>query len=174
MTFTKTNSTKGFQGHHVNVTVDTFRFSDGKEVKREIVRMGDVVAVVAFTEEGFYLVSQPREATDGYMLEIVAGGVDDRDDSPFDAAKRELSEELGFGANKWEDGGSFFSSPGILDEKIHLWFASDLYPDDSGVQDESERIDPVFVKWQDMDTKLSEIQDGKSLIGLLKLKASRG
>jgi ADP-ribose pyrophosphatase len=173
--FTRIDHQTGFEGHHVKVSVDTFRYEDGQTAKREIVEMGDVVVVCAYDEHGVWVVSQPREAAGlGKSVEVVAGGVDERDEGDvLVAAKRELSEEIGKGARTWVKDSAFYSSPGILDERMHLFFATDLYDDTSGHQDEGERITATHVFWHEISEFLHYCQDAKTIIALTKLQLLR-
>jgi len=85
-----------YEGKIVTLAIDRFRFADGEEVEREIVRHQGAVAMVCHDETDLYLVRQPREAVgDPDFLEIPAGRLDREGESPLDAARRELAEETG-------------------------------------------------------------------------------
>jgi ADP-ribose pyrophosphatase len=100
-----------FSGHYLQVSVDRFRYPDGREANREIVDGGDVVVVCAYDKEGVFLVGQPREAAGEALLwELPAGAVDTADKEILEAAQRELAEEIGKGAHHWELVRTFYSS----------------------------------------------------------------
>ncbi|MFP4200189.1 MAG: NUDIX hydrolase [Clostridia bacterium] len=88
----------------------------------EVVRMGDVAAVMAIREETgeILLVNQRRPAVSATMWEIPAGRVEDGE-SPFDCALRELAEETGHQASDAELLTSFYTSPGYSDERVLLY-----------------------------------------------------
>ena len=88
-----------YEGRLVQVRIERFRHADGEDVTREIVRHQGAVAVVACDEHDVWLVRQPREAVmEPDLLELPAGRLDVEGEEPLAAAKRELAEEIGFGA----------------------------------------------------------------------------
>jgi ADP-ribose pyrophosphatase len=153
----------------VDVRVESFRHADGGEVTREIVRHRGAVGVVALDAEHVWLVRQPREAVDEpALLELPAGRLDKDGEQPLAAAQRELAEEIGRGARNWEPIVTYYTSAGFTDERVHLFCASDLYPEhaDSG---EDERIEIVRWPLGDLQSAIDGCRDAKTLIGLLWL-----
>jgi ADP-ribose pyrophosphatase len=160
-----------WSGKIASVHVDRFRYADGEEADREIIRHPGAVAIVAHDGEYVYLVHQPREAVgEEALLEIPAGKLDEEGEDPLDTAKRELAEEIGKGAREWKDLTTFYTSPGLLDEKMHLFLATDLY-DESAETDENERIEIERVPLAKLDDAIARCHDSKSLVGLLWLRA---
>jgi 8-oxo-dGTP pyrophosphatase MutT (NUDIX family) len=162
-----------FDGKIFRVTRERFRYPDGDEVEREIVRHQGAVAMVCHDETDLYLVRQPREAVgDPDFLEIPAGRLDQEGESALEAAKRELAEEIGKAAARWEPIRSYASAAGILDEVVHIFHATGLSPA-SAETDENERIE--IVKWplSDLDGAIAATRDAKTLIGLHWLRADR-
>jgi 8-oxo-dGTP pyrophosphatase MutT (NUDIX family) len=169
--FERIGGREAWSGKMIEVAVDRFRFDDGEEVEREIVRHPGAVAVVAHDGEKLYLVAQPREATgEDALLELPAGKLDEEGESPLDTGKRELAEEIGKGARNWEHLTTCWTSPGFTDEQVHVYLATDLY-DEQAESDESERIEVKEVPLAELDSAIERCQDAKSLIGLLWLKA---
>jgi 8-oxo-dGTP pyrophosphatase MutT (NUDIX family) len=158
-----------YHGRLVDVRVESFRHADGGEVTREIVRHRGAVGVVALDAEHVWLVRQPREAVDEpALLELPAGRLDKDGEQPLAAAQRELAEEIGRGARNWEPIVTYYTSAGFTDERVHLFCASDLYPEhaDSG---EDERIEIVRWPLGDLQSAIDGCRDAKTLIGLLWL-----
>jgi ADP-ribose pyrophosphatase len=173
MSFTRTGGKEAWKGRMFRVCVDSFRYDDGEEAEREIVRHPGAVAVVAHDGEHVYLVAQPREAVDAQeLLELPAGKLDEEGESPLDTGKRELAEEIGKGAKNWRHLTTCWSSPGFSDEAIHLYLATDLH-DEHAETDETERIDVRQVPLSELDDTIRGCSDAKTLIGLLWLKALR-
>jgi 8-oxo-dGTP pyrophosphatase MutT (NUDIX family) len=161
-----------WEGRIGRVRVDRFRYDDGEEAEREIVEHPGAVGVVAHDGETLYLVRQPREAVnDPALLELPAGKLDEEDEAPLDAAKRELAEEIGKGARTWQHLTSFYTSPGFTDEECHLFIATNLY-DEQADAGEDERIEIVEVPLSDLDNVIRDCRDSKTLVGLLWLRAS--
>src|ERR1700737_4915468 len=130
-----------FNGRLFKVRVERFRYPDGEEVTRELVRHGGAVGVVAHDDLHLWLVRQPRETIgEPDLLEIPAGRLDVEGESPLAAAQRELAEEIGKSARSWEELGSSYSSPGFTDERVHLFLATDL-GDASAQAEDNERIE---------------------------------
>lgn len=170
MSFERVATEEVWNGRIASVRVGHFRFDDGEEVEREIVSHPGAVAVVAFDGESVWLVRQPREAVDDYLLELPAGKLDEEGEGPLDTAKRELAEEIGKGARTWQHLATFYSSPGFSDEQIHVYLATDLY-DEQAETDENERIEIVAVPLSELDDAIRANVDSKSLIGLLWFRA---
>ena len=173
--FERLDSRSVFDGHIVDVRVETFRFADGQEAERELVRTSGAVAVVAVDDEHLWLVRQPREAIgDPDCLEVPAGRLDKEGEEPLEAAKRELAEEIGKVAARWTPLTSYHSSVGFTDERVQLFLAEGCTdsPDehDSG---EDERIEIVAWPLAELDRLVEEATDSKTLIGALLLLRRR-
>jgi ADP-ribose pyrophosphatase len=159
-----------FEGHIGTVKVKTFRHEDGEEVEREVVEHPGAVGIVAVDDTHVWLVSQPREATGEFgLLEIPAGKLDVQGEEPLATAKRELAEEIGKAAERWEHLKSFYTSPGFTDEVVHLYLAEGL-SDASADAEENERIEIVPWPLAKLDHAIAGCGDSKSLIGLLMLR----
>jgi 8-oxo-dGTP pyrophosphatase MutT (NUDIX family) len=163
-----------YEGKIVTLVLDRFRFADGDEVEREIVRHRGAAGIVAHDETHVYLVRQPREALgDPDFLEIPAGRLDRDGEAPLQTAQRELAEEIGKAAERWERIVSYVSSAGMSDEVVHVFGATGLSDHDAEA-DENERIEIVRWPLDDLDGAISATRDSKTLIGLLWLKLDRG
>ncbi len=168
--FEQTGSVSAYTGRHVSVFDRTFRHEDGEEVTREIVGHPGAVAVLAHDGERLYLVRQPREAIGvPDLLELPAGKLDEEGESPLEAAKRELAEEIGKAADEWELVQSFHTSPGFTDEVVHIDLATGLSDAHAEVE-ENERIDIVTHGLDELDDLLGKTTDSKTLIGLHELR----
>jgi ADP-ribose pyrophosphatase len=161
-------------GRIVTLRIERFRYADGEEVEREIVRHDGAAGIVAHDDEHVWLVRQPREAVnDPDFLEIPAGRLDVDGEAPAETAKRELAEEVGLAAETWEPIASFASSVGVLDEIVHLFHATGL-SEAAGESGENERIEIVRWPLADLDGAIAATRDAKTLVGLLWLKTRLG
>ena len=141
---------------------------------REWVDAPDSVAVVAYDEQSVYLVRQPREAVRrDDVLEVPAGVMDVEGETPEETARRELVEEIGMEAATWSEPRTFYTSIGFVDERVHVFLATDLVkvgePDESG----EEQIELVAWPLDDLDTLIERNEDSKTLVGLLWLARAR-
>jgi len=138
----------------------------GFEIHRSIVRhLGSAVMMAVDRDAKILLVRQFRLPAEQELWELPAGRLDPGEDS-LQAAKRELREETGYDARKWEKLASFWPSPGYVGEKMDIFLAQDLTAGKQQLMDD-ERIE---MQWfaatavADM-IRSGEIQDGKTLIG---------
>jgi ADP-ribose pyrophosphatase len=146
-----------FDGGFLKVVVD-----DGKE----IVVHGPAVAIVPVDRHGSVtLVRQPRPSVGVSVLEIPAGGME-AGEEPLAAAQRELREETGLHGGQWTEVGTFFTTPGFCDERMHLFVATDLDAGDASPEDDEE-LEVVRVPAGDLPALLPELEDAKTLVGLL-------
>ena len=124
-----------YEGIIVNVRRDKAELVDGRITNREVVEHPGGVCVFALDSEGkVILVRQYRYPMGEVVLELPAGKLDKGED-PSDSGLRELGEETGLVPETYLPMGVSFSSPGILEERIYYFFATDLvqgpvHPDD--------------------------------------------
>jgi ADP-ribose pyrophosphatase len=150
---------RAFEGKMFDVLVE-----DGKE----IVVHGPAVAIVAVDRDRqVTLVRQQRAPAGGPLLELPAGGVEEGE-TPLATARRELREETGLHGGDWTEVAAFFTTPGFCDERMHLFLARELEQGDAEPE-ESEQLELVRVPLDDVPALLPEIEDGKTLAGLLLL-----
>jgi nudix-type nucleoside diphosphatase (YffH/AdpP family) len=114
---------------------------------------------------------------DGLLLETAAGLLDD--ESPEDAVRREVEEELGVTVGAVEHVFDVWMSPGSVTERLHFYAApyspADRTGDRGGLADEGEDIEVVELAF---DEALDMIDDGRiadaKTIMLLQWAALRG
>jgi ADP-ribose pyrophosphatase len=160
-----------FEGKLVDVRRERFRHADGEVVTREIVRHRGAVGMLAYDEQEMWLVRQPREAVDEpELLEIPAGRLDVEGEAPLAAAQRELAEEVGLGAERWDPIVTYYTGAGFTDERVFLFAATGLHESraDSG---ENERIEIVRWPLAEIAEAIAQCRDAKTLIALYWLSA---
>ena len=172
----RTGGEIAWQGRMIAVRLDTFRHDDGGEVTREIVDHPGAVGVVAIEADEVWLVRQPREAVGiPDLLEVPAGKLDEPGETPLQCAQRELAEEIGKRAARWEHLHSCFMSAGFSDEEVHVYLATGLEDvADRPPADDAARIEVVRRPLAGLDALIDEVRDAKTLIGLLELRRRRG
>jgi ADP-ribose pyrophosphatase len=170
--FEEVDSETRYEGKFFSVLHGRFRHEDGDVAEREIVEHTGAVGVLVLDGEQLWFVRQPREAVGvPDLLEIPAGKLDEEGEDPLATAKRELAEEIGKQAERWESLGSFFTSPGFTNEAVHLFLATGISDVDERPEvEENERIDVEVRPLSDLDALIAENRDSKTLIALLKLK----
>lgn len=129
------------------------------------------IGVIPIDEEGnTWLVGQHRYPQNKFSWEIPEGG-GSLDVDPLTSAKRELQEEVGLGANKWQRILDMDLSNSVSDEKAIIYLAQDLYslvlqPDETEVLHLKKL---PFSEAYEMVLN-GEISDSMSVAGLLRAK----
>ena len=122
--WTKLDSEPGPEIPLFGVRFDTMKHpTSAKEFQRMVLETSDWVNVVAVNVDGLIvMVGQYRFGVGELTMEPAAGMVDSGE-HPFDAAKRELLEETGFGGGTWRSLGSVQANPAIHNNQCHHWLA---------------------------------------------------
>jgi len=155
-------------GRKIRVEVDTFTAPDGRTVKRDVVRHpGAVVILPVIDAVHVVLLRNFRFIINETLWEVPAGTMTPGEDSEA-CARRELLEETGYTAAKWRSLGFLYASPGVLDEKLHLFVAEGLTLGESQPEIE-EQLEPVTVRFEDAIRMClnGEIKDAKTITSLL-------
>lgn len=158
-----------FRGRVIHLNLETVRLPNGQETQLEMVHHPGGAAVLAVDEKlHVCLLRQYRHAAGGYVWELPAGKIDNRE-PPLDTVQRELEEEAGCRAAQWDSLGDCLSSPGVFTEVIHLFIARQLTP----VPTRQGADEVIEVHWIPYRQALEmagsgELRDGKSLAALLR------
>lgn len=128
------------------------------------------IGVVPIDNEGnTWLVRQSRYTLNQYTWEIPEGGCP-QGESPLNAAKRELEEEVGLQANNWQELMTMHLSNSVTDEFCVVFVARDLF---AGQQQLEATEDIEYKKLPLHDAiemvKRGEITDGISVAALLRI-----
>jgi ADP-ribose pyrophosphatase len=157
-----------FTGKKVQLALDTVQLADGSSVEREVVVHPGAVAIIPLVDgEHVCMVRNRRHAVAETLLELPAG-TRDANESPEQTAIRELEEETGYRAGRWRKLTEFYPSPGILNERLVLYVATDLKPGNTSLEP-GEELTPMIISWQDAVRWSLDgtIRDAKSLVGIL-------
>lgn len=153
------------------ITVEKWKvvLPDGREASREVVKHNGAAAVVPVDKNGMVtLVQQHRVAIDRITLEVPAGKLDYKNEDPFSCAKRELEEETGLIAGKWQKMAHVVTTPGFCTERIALYLATELSQSKMHT-DEDEYINLVRMPLNEavMMVESGQIEDAKTCLALL-------
>ena len=130
--------------------------------------MTKAVAILPVLDDGrIVLIENYRVSSRQTLVELPAGTLEPGED-PQQAAVRELAEETGYRAGRIQPLTVFYTSPGILDELMHLYLATAVVPGATSL-DPGEDIRPLVVTLGEALEMVRDgrIRDGKSLAGLL-------
>ena len=167
-----------FHVHKARLKFEKFDGTMSPEVVRYSFSKWDAVAALVYhrTEDAYILVKQMRyppthHGIDPWMTEIVAGGITPGEDER-DAAEREIMEETGYRPLSLELLMKFYVSPGIMNERIALFYAevdeSSKLHNGGGVLDEDEDIELVWVPKKDAMNWIEQqnVGDAKTIIAI--------
>jgi len=157
-----------FQGRIFSVVRHRSQTPDGRSVVREWVRHpGAVVIVPMIDDDHVCLIRNYRVAVDESLIELPAGTLEPNE-QPHQTAVRELAEETGYRCQKMQPLLEFNMSPGITDERMHLFLATDLRPGEPSPE-AGEQIENLALPWDEAMAMVADgqIKDAKSLVGLL-------
>ena len=150
-----------FDGKLIDVTIEHWG-----DREREIVEHPGAVAIVAVDAEArVWLVRQLREATRMHLVELPAGTCEDGEE-PLATAKRELREECGLTGGAWTELTAFWTTPGFCREYMHVYLAEGVVPGEAD-PDEDEAVEIVHWPVEELESRLGEVEDAKTLVGLL-------
>jgi 8-oxo-dGTP pyrophosphatase MutT (NUDIX family) len=157
-----------FTGRVLRLNLETVTLPNGSVAELEIAHHPGGAAVVAVDAEGrVCLLRQFRHAAGGWLTELPAGKLDGGE-PPLACAQRELAEEAGVVARRWDKLGEVYSSPGVLTEVIHLFLARDLAASDA----RPEEHEVFEAEWIPVPEAVAlaasgRLRDAKSVVGLL-------
>jgi ADP-ribose pyrophosphatase len=141
---------------------------------REVVRHPGAVVILPQLDDGrICFVRNYRVAVEQTLIELPAGTLEPGE-PPADTALRELAEETGYRAGRLQHLITFCMSPGILDERMHLFLAEALEPGPLALE-AGEDIEPLLCTWDEAleMVRRGEIHDAKTLVGLLYYRTFR-
>jgi ADP-ribose pyrophosphatase len=139
-----------------------------RHVRREVVAHPGAVLILGFLEDDqVALIRNRRYAVGETLIELPAGTLEKGED-PMNCAGRELLEETGYLAGRIRSLMTFFTSPGILSERMHVFAAYDLVKRESALE-EGEDIEVLPTRWDEAIEMAGDgrIQDGKTIATLL-------
>jgi ADP-ribose pyrophosphatase len=161
-----------FKGRVIEVNIERVKLPNDNVADLEIIHHPGGAAVAAINERReICLLRQFRHAANGWLWELPAGKIDNRE-PPLQTAQRELEEEAGVTAARWDSLGDLVSSPGVFTEVIHLYLATGL----TAVAAKPEEHEVLEVHWKPLEEVLDmarngELRDAKSLVGIFRAAA---
>lgn len=161
--------TQHFRGRIIRVTTDEVVLPNGHRTELEVVHHPGGAAVVAIDDrDQVCLLRQYRYVAEGWIWELPAGKLEPNE-PPLVTAQRELVEEAGVSGEHWQSLESYFSSPGIFTEVLHLFLATGIKP--AALAREAAEV--IEVHWMPFAQAYEwavngTLRDGKTAIGLVR------
>ena len=154
------------------------RLPMGVEGTFGLIRHPGASLAVPITDDGqVVLLRQYRFAVQARLLEFPAGTLEEGED-PLESMQRELGEEAGYSAARWDALGPMLPCPGYSDEVIHCFLARQLTQlENPPAGDDDEDLEVLQMSPAELDARLAsgeEWLDGKSVTAWFRAKQLLG
>ncbi|MGH7243854.1 MAG: NUDIX hydrolase [Phycisphaerales bacterium] len=143
----------------------------GRTLEVDLVRHGGAAVILPILESGgtkqVVFVRNHRFSIGRPLLEIPAGTLE-KGEEPILCAARELTEETGYKAASVKPLAEFFPSPGMSDERMFTFLATDLTQVGQDLE-EDESIEVELIPTSEAIAMASDgrLEDGKSILAIL-------
>ena len=164
------DSREVYRGQLLHVKSDRVRLPDGSDATREYIVHPGAAMVIPILPDGKLLMErQYRYPIGRVMLEFPAGKLDPGEDMLI-TAQRELLEETGYRASRWEWLAEVHPIISYTTERIEIFLAQDLTLERAQL-DAGEFLETLHIEFADAfaQLKAGKITDGKTIIGLYQL-----
>ena len=168
---TKVDGEVAYDGHFLKVQCDRIRLPDGSESNREYIRHPGAVVVIPVFDDGYVLLErQFRYPLKQVFIEFPAGKIDPGEES-LACAIRELQEETGYTAERWDFLCTIHNAIAYSDEHLDIFLARGLTSGQAQL-DEGEFLETFKATLPEMLTWIKEgkISDVKTVIGTFWLE----
>jgi ADP-ribose pyrophosphatase len=160
-----------YDGAIIDVRRDRVVMPGGRVASRDVVVHPGAVGVVAYDDGRILLLHQYRHPVRERLWELPAGLLDVASEPASTAARRELAEEAGVAATRWDTLADTYTSPGMTNEAIRIFLARGI--GDSAEQhervDEEAELEPHWVSLDDAVGRVmsGEITNAMAVVGIL-------
>jgi ADP-ribose pyrophosphatase len=172
MAFQVTGTTERFAGSVIRVRSDEVVMPGGALATRDVVEHPGAVGILALDgQDRVALLRQYRHPVADRLWEIPAGLLDVAGEPAALTAARELVEEAGTAAGRWNVLLDALPSPGASDEAVRIFLARDLSPVHRPAGGDDEEAD-MTLHWVALDDAVGrvlagEIRNGMACLALL-------
>jgi ADP-ribose pyrophosphatase len=162
---------KVYTGRVFTTIVDEVEYPSGNTSIREVAEHGGGgVALAVFPDQRIILIRQHRYPFDQFIWELPAGKLNPGED-PLHCAQRELEEETGYMARRWQKLTSIYTTPGFCTEVLHIFMGTGLEEAPGGRKLEEGEFTMTMTIMPLAEAiamiERGEIVDGKSIAGIL-------
>ncbi|RZV54753.1 MAG: NUDIX hydrolase [Deltaproteobacteria bacterium] len=157
-----------YSGPLFDVARVTFEGQGGSDVVRDVIEHRGAAVILPLLDDGRVVLIRNVRHTVGKVLWELPAGTLEAGEAPSACAAREVEEETGYRAGTLVPLTDFFASPGILNERMHGFLATDLEQSAQSLDhDEEIEVFPI-PQWQVRDMiKDGHIEDAKTIALLL-------
>lgn len=172
MNFKLIKSNLLFKGKVFDLKVDeiTYNKSGNNAVREVAVHPGGAVVIPVKDNGKIILVKQFRYPLQSWLIEFPAGKLDENED-PLICATRELEEETGFKASRFEKLGKILTAPGYSTEILHIYKASELIAGKHNREEGEFGMEVMELSADEINSLITsgEITDAKTIAGMFFL-----
>lgn len=167
-----------FDGKIIKVRTDQVSMPGGNVSQRDVVVHPGAVGVVALDDQGrVMLIKQYRHPVAETLWELPAGLLDVEGEQALVTAQRELAEEAGLQAERWNVLADLLSSPGMTDEAVRVYLAREVSETGQERSSENEEAD-LELEWVELDDAVRSvlaggIRNALAVVGLLAAARAR-
>lgn len=157
-----------YQGRKIDLALQEVALSDGSTRELEVVEHPGAVALLPIVDaDHLCLLRNRRYAVGATLIEVPAGTMVEGE-SPEATAARELTEETGHRAGRIVPMGSWWVSPGLFTERMHLFRCEELVAGDARPELD-EALEPFVASWDEALAMVADgrIEDAKSMLAIL-------
>ena len=162
------NSQVIYEGPVFGLRRDEVLEPGGLRTTREVItHPGSVVVLPVLPDGRIVLVRQFRYATKQYLWELVAGRMDEGE-TVRQGAARELLEETGYRANRFQVFLDVFPTPGFLEERMYILLAEGLTAGKAQPEEDEKIVSRAFSRKQlKQMLQKGKLRDAKTIAGIL-------
>ncbi len=160
-----------YDGPFLRVERDRIRLPDGSTSHREFIRHPGAVVIIPLLADGRVLLERQFRYPNGQVfIEYPAGKLDDGEDHLL-CAQRELREETGYTAARWDFITTIHNAIAYSDEHLEIFLARDLTEGEQQL-DEGEFLEMFTATVPEIMEMIRrrEITDVKTIIGTFWLE----
>ncbi len=164
-----------YKGTRVDMALRNVTTASGKHLVREVVVHPGAVIILPVLKDGRIVMIRNLRHTVGQWLWELPAGTLEPPEPPELCAGRELIEETGYQAGDIQPFGWFYTSPGILTEKMYAFIAAGLTPGPQALEEnETITVEPIAPDKILQMIASNEIVDGKTIAVVLKYLIRNG
>lgn len=157
------------RGPWMTVRCDRLELPDGRIVPEHyVIEYPDWVNVIAVTPDNRYVMVRQYRHGLGQIQNELCAGMMEPDETPLEAAKRELLEETGFGGGEWEEICTISGNPSTTNNLTHCFVAHGVEPTASRRLDATEDLSAFLISEQEL-LQLMESDEMKQSLMLAPL-----